>query len=266
MSEVLLKLRDHYVHVHGVMMLEDDFKDMHVPPVAATSVCGGKITKKKFSKSSLSNETLMNTFTTTTTTNPKSKTDLWPLPQIPLPLPMSVALSKSAPSLAPPPIVLSSIIAPSKNSSSGITSSLQLTAVLANSNNTTSDTNTTDDKNSEDVEENSKDWSSTSAGSDVERMMQEDIHQTDKDQPLTTCCTAKILALRRGDLLVFGTSILRPEAALHKVHNSSRKPKHVVIDELWKHYVEFHSKELMDSSNTAPGWVGSVRDDDEDDR
>ena len=77
-------------------------------------------------------------------------------------------------------------------------------------------------------------------------------------------CTAKILALRRGDLLAFGTSILRPEAALHKVHNSSRKAKHVVIDELWKHYVEYHPKELLLNSNAAPGWVGEIQDDEED--
>ena len=252
MSEVLLKLRDHYVHVHRVMMLEDDFKDMHVP----TSVAG-KITKKKLinpivKQVSSSNDAMI----TTPKNNPKSNTDLWPLPQIPLPLPMSAALSKSASPSAPPPIVLSSI-APLKNSScssgGGIPTSIQMTAALVSSANTN-----IDDKNSE---EDPKEWS----GASVE-MMQEDEynHQNDKDQP--TACTAKILALRRGDLLVFGTSILRPEAALHKVHNSSRKPKHVVIDELWKHYVDFHSKELMDSSNSAPGWVGSVKDDDDEDR
>ena len=265
MSEVLLKLKDHYVHVHRVMMLEDDFKDMHVPPEAA-AVCGGRITKKKLinpivKRVSSSSNDAMNC----TTTTPKSKTELWPLPQIPLPLPMSAALSKSAPSLAPPPIVLSSI-AHLKNSNSssggGIPSSIQMTAVLASNATSNTNSNIADDKNSE---EDSKEWS---ASGSVE-MMQEDNeynnHQTDKDQPPTTC-TAKILALRRGDLLVFGTSILRPEAALHKVHNSSRKPKHVVIDELWKHYVDFHPKELMDSSNSAPGWVGSVKDDDDDDR
>ena len=89
-----------------------------------------------------------------------------------------------------------------------------------------------------------------------------------KEKPTSTLsantCTAKILALRRGDLLAFGTSILRPEAALHKVHNSSRKAKHVVIDELWKHYVEYHPKELLLNSNAAPGWVGEIQDDEED--
>ena len=90
-------------------------------------------------------------------------------------------------------------------------------------------------------------------------------NQNEKPTSITpNVCTAKILAFQRKELLVFGTSILRPEAALHKVHNSSRKPKHVVIDELWKHYVEYHSKELLESSNTAPGWVGSVKDDEED--
>lgn len=77
-------------------------------------------------------------------------------------------------------------------------------------------------------------------------------------------CTSWILARTRGELTTFGTSLLRPEAAAHKVHNSSRKPKDVVIDELWRHYVTFHAKELLASSATEPGWVGNVIDDDED--
>ena len=60
-----------------------------------------------------------------------------------------------------------------------------------------------------------------------------------------SCCSAKNLAHSRGELTSFGTSLLRPEAAAHKVHNSSRKPKHVVIDEIWRHYKQCHAHEIM---------------------
>ena len=46
-------------------------------------------------------------------------------------------------------------------------------------------------------------------------------------------CNSKVLARSKAELASFGTSLLRPEAAAHKVHNSSRKPKHVVCQELW---------------------------------
>jgi len=75
-------------------------------------------------------------------------------------------------------------------------------------------------------------------------------------------CSSRILARTRGELTSFGTSLLRPEAAAHKVHNSSRKPKHVVIDELWRHYTIYHSHELMATTDNA-GCIGNVMDDDE---
>ena len=46
-------------------------------------------------------------------------------------------------------------------------------------------------------------------------------------------CSSRVLARSKGELASFGTSLLRPEAAAHKVHNSSRKPKKVVCEELW---------------------------------
>merc|ERR1712228_649661 len=73
-------------------------------------------------------------------------------------------------------------------------------------------------------------------------------------------CSARILARTRGELTSFGTSLLRPEAAAHKVHNSSRKPKHVVIDELWRHYMQCHAQELMTSTNNESGCIGNVID------
>ena len=49
----------------------------------------------------------------------------------------------------------------------------------------------------------------------------------------TSLCSSRVLARSKGELASFGTSLLRPEAAAHKVHNSSRKPKKVVCEELW---------------------------------
>jgi len=79
-------------------------------------------------------------------------------------------------------------------------------------------------------------------------------------------CSARILARTRGELTSFGTSLLRPEAAAHKVHNSSRKPKHVVIDELWRHYMQCHAHELMATTNNQDesGCIGNVIDDEDD--
>ena len=77
-------------------------------------------------------------------------------------------------------------------------------------------------------------------------------------------CNAPILVRTRVELTSFGTSLLRPEAASHKVHNASRKPKDLVVDELWRHYVTFHAKDVMVSAATEPGWVGNVIDDEED--
>jgi len=78
-------------------------------------------------------------------------------------------------------------------------------------------------------------------------------------------CSARILARTRGELTSFGTSLLRPEAAAHKVHNSSRKPKHVVIDELWRHYMQCHAHELMATTNNdESGCIGNVIDDEDD--
>ena len=65
MSEVLLRVKDHYAHVHRVMMLEDDFKDIQVGGP-------GKLSKKK-----------------TFALQPPPTTSAAPvaiLPQIPLPL------------------------------------------------------------------------------------------------------------------------------------------------------------------------------------
>ena len=57
-------------------------------------------------------------------------------------------------------------------------------------------------------------------------------------------CAAPILAKTRVELNACGTSLLRPEAAAHKVHNASRKPKDKVVEELWQHYVQCHQHDL----------------------
>ena len=57
-------------------------------------------------------------------------------------------------------------------------------------------------------------------------------------------CTAPILARTRVELNACGTSLLRPEAAAHKVHNASRKPKDKVVEELWQHYARCHQHDL----------------------
>ena len=57
-------------------------------------------------------------------------------------------------------------------------------------------------------------------------------------------CTAPILAKTRVELNACGTSLLRPEAAAHKVHNASRKPKDKVVEELWQHYAQCHQHDL----------------------
>jgi len=74
-------------------------------------------------------------------------------------------------------------------------------------------------------------------------------------------CSSRVLARSKGELASFGTSLLRPEAAAHKVHNSSRKPKKVVCEELWIHYVQCHPEEL--ELELESGWIGSVNDDDD---
>ena len=73
-------------------------------------------------------------------------------------------------------------------------------------------------------------------------------------------CRAEILVKTRSELSACGTSILRPEAAAHKVHNASRKPKEVVVEELWQHYLRCHKEDF----ETEAGWVGNVIDEDED--
>jgi hypothetical protein len=72
-------------------------------------------------------------------------------------------------------------------------------------------------------------------------------------------CRAEILVKTRSELSACGTSILRPEAAAHKVHNASRKPKEVVVEELWQHYLQCHPKDF----ETEARWVGNVIDEDE---
>ena len=57
-------------------------------------------------------------------------------------------------------------------------------------------------------------------------------------------CAAPILAKTRVELNACGTSLLRPEAAAHKVHNASRKPKDKVVEELWQHYARCHQHDL----------------------
>ena len=75
-------------------------------------------------------------------------------------------------------------------------------------------------------------------------------------------CSAKILAHSKSELTSFGTALLRPEAAAHKVPNSSRKPKHVVIDELWGHYKQCHSHKIMNfTDNSESGCIGNVVED-----
>ncbi len=57
-------------------------------------------------------------------------------------------------------------------------------------------------------------------------------------------CPSGVIAKTRAELSSCGTSMLRPEAAAHKVHNASRKPKEKVIEELWQHYLACHAAEL----------------------
>ena len=75
-------------------------------------------------------------------------------------------------------------------------------------------------------------------------------------------CRAEVLVKTREELSACGTSILRPEAAAHKVHNASRKPKGIVVEELWRHYFQCHKNEL-DRAIAESVWVGSVVDEDE---
>ena len=77
-------------------------------------------------------------------------------------------------------------------------------------------------------------------------------------------CRAEILVKTRAELSACGTSMLRPEAAAHKVHNASRKPKDVVVDELWQHYLTCHQSEFVSLPKPDPGWVGSVEDEEDD--
>ena len=79
-------------------------------------------------------------------------------------------------------------------------------------------------------------------------------------------CRAEILVKTRAELSACGTSMLRPEAAAHKVHNASRKPKEVVVEELWQHYLQCHQKDFEAAGvviSSEPGWVGNVMDEDE---
>jgi hypothetical protein len=79
-------------------------------------------------------------------------------------------------------------------------------------------------------------------------------------------CRAEILVKTRAELSACGTSMLRPEAAAHKVHNASRKPKEVVVAELWQHYLQCHQKDFEAAGvviSSEPGWVGNVLDEDE---
>ncbi len=64
-------------------------------------------------------------------------------------------------------------------------------------------------------------------------------------------CSVPVLAKTRVDLSACGTSMLRPEAAAHKVHNASRKPKDKVVEELWQHYVQCHAKDLKSKEPAA---------------
>ncbi len=82
----------------------------------------------------------------------------------------------------------------------------------------------------------------------------------------TPRCRAEILVKTRAELSACGTSMLRPEAAAHKVHNASRKPKEVVVEELWQHYLQCHRNDFEADGvivSSQPGWVGNVTDEDE---
>ena len=76
-------------------------------------------------------------------------------------------------------------------------------------------------------------------------------------------CRAEILVKTRLELSACGTSMLRPEAAAHKVHNASRKPKDVVVEELWQHYLTCHQGEFVSLPKPDPGWIGSVQDEED---
>ena len=228
MSEVLVKLRDHYAHVHRVMMLEDDFKDVGYH---------GKTNKKK--SHTFKHEVSPSVVNSSTMTNATSAAAVAILPQVPLPM---TPIHFKQTTTNPPQIVMQT----------SVPNIIQNVQIIDCQPQVSPFDNQPPQQQS---------VSSTNGAFDAPINVQNDKHNFSNEMNV---CTAKILALRRGDLLAFGTSILRPEAALHKVHNSSRKPKQLVIDELWKHYVEFHSKELLDSSNSAPGWVGEIKDDEED--
>ncbi len=64
-------------------------------------------------------------------------------------------------------------------------------------------------------------------------------------------CTSRVIAKTRPELAACGTSMLRPEAAAHKVHNASRKPKEQVIEELWQHYLACHAVDLDSAAAAA---------------
>ncbi|XP_040578554.1 uncharacterized protein [Lepeophtheirus salmonis] len=64
-------------------------------------------------------------------------------------------------------------------------------------------------------------------------------------------CKMNVLAKTLLELSACGTSLLRPEAALHRVHNASRKSKDVVVSELWEHYVHFHNDQLSQPSSPS---------------
>jgi hypothetical protein len=70
------------------------------------------------------------------------------------------------------------------------------------------------------------------------------IGTTSPTSPGGGICQNAILVKTRVALSACGTSLLRPEAAAHKVHNASRKPKDKVVEELWQHYVQCHAKDL----------------------
>ena len=63
-------------------------------------------------------------------------------------------------------------------------------------------------------------------------------------------CKVPVLAKSRAEIASCGTSLLRPEAAAHKVHNASRKPKDKVVEELWQHYLKCHKQDLSVAVNS----------------
>lgn len=235
MTEVLVKLRDHYSAVHRINMINDD----SLENMAAASSGPGKAPKKKVITAPRADPTAI--------IEPLPVTMIQQLPKVPL---THVQLSIKADQIQP--LILAQLSPFSEaridSTSYDVTTGETTDVSLLSSHHITSKSTTTTP------------------------LLQHETTHSKGSSLSSSSCSSKVMAKSEHELHTFGTSLLRPEAAAHKVHNSSRKPKHVVIAELWRHYLQFHAKELTMTMTMASngsvqeemGWVGSVEDDDED--